>query len=262
MTALTDSVRALAAGLAFLLAASGAVAQQAEPAEPAALDSEAALAEADAAMNAGRADRAVALYSALLERPDMPVEAYPLLFVRRAAAFSTLGNAVEAMADFDTAVELSPDDPDIRFYRGMATLQAGDPDAALADLDLAVAGRPGNPAALAARGRVHYLRADLERARGDVEEALRLQPGNPLALAGRGEIALVQGRYRDALGDLNAAIESEPALLPAYRSRIAVSEALGDWDRVKSDLSRLLELGDRSPQLLAKAKSYGLTLAE
>lgn len=264
---LPDPRRGLAGGLvALLLLTAPAAGQEAAPepeaAAPSAANSETVLAEADAALNAGETDRAIALYTSLLDQAELPIAAYPLLFVRRGAAFSTKGDLVEAMADFDSAAELAPDDPDIRFYRGVAYLQSGDPDKAVAELDRAIEDGLPNAAAYAARARAHFLRLDLEQSRLDVEAALRLDPQDALALAGRGEIALSQGRYRDAVRDLSAAIESQPALAQAYRGRIAAHEALGQWDQVKPDLARLYEMGDRSPQLLAKAKSYGVAMGE
>ncbi len=68
-------------------------------------------------------------------------------------------------------------------------MQTGRPAAALAILDREIAEAPGYARAWSNRAVIHYQRGELAAARSDAENALRLDPGNPQA---RGVLQLLQ----------------------------------------------------------------------
>src|SRR5437870_5487805 len=68
-----------------------------------------------------------------------------LALALRAEAWRETGNAAKARADFDTAVALRPDDPELRLARGMLNEQENRAAEAEADFTAAIAAAASRP---------------------------------------------------------------------------------------------------------------------
>jgi tetratricopeptide (TPR) repeat protein len=80
-----------------------------------------------------------------------------------------------AIADFDKALALKPDDPDALNDRGVAHLARGDLEHAFTDFSRAILLQP-DCEAYSNRGLVRQSQGDLKHALEDYLEALRLKP--------------------------------------------------------------------------------------
>ena len=91
------------------------------------------------------------------------------------------GKPDQALVRLDRANELLPDDPEIRYRRGLTLLALKKPKPAITDLVLAAEKAPERADILL--GLAQALEADRqpERARQALERAIRLEPGSPLA---------------------------------------------------------------------------------
>jgi uncharacterized spore protein YtfJ len=90
-----------------------------------------------------------------------------------------------AMQEYETTLQLDPDNADGHFGRGMVRLMAppgfgGDLDGAVEDFEAAVAKKPFAEAYFYL-GTAHQKKGDIEKARAVYKKALELQPGHPEA---------------------------------------------------------------------------------
>ncbi|MFG0317254.1 MAG: tetratricopeptide repeat protein [Planctomycetota bacterium JB042] len=133
-----------------------------------------------------------------------------------------------ALAEFDRALELEPEDPDARSYRAATLLDLGRVDDALAEWDRVLASAPAHAHALAGLGGFHLGSADDPRR--SVDEALALAR-RAVKATGRGEarpLALL-ARALARSGDREAARR-------AIDEAIALEPEHGAWRALKADL--------------------------
>jgi len=161
-------------------------------------------------------DRAVAI---------APGRARPL--VERSTARSKAGRRAEALVDLDAALALQPASAPTYARRGTLrweiALEAEDPDArpALADYDRALALRPDDVTYRLRRARIHAAVGELAAALADLDRAIDLAPRNGRLFYDRGEVHALAGAPAKAIADWEVAARLDPRLEDEVRRRIA-----------------------------------------
>jgi tetratricopeptide (TPR) repeat protein len=92
-------------------------------------------------------------------------------FSRRGAVFASNHHFAEALADFDKAIAMAPNEGRYFYQRAMMRLDNGDRDTALADLDRTVTLSPNDADARLTRARVRLRRSDTAGASEDIKAA-------------------------------------------------------------------------------------------
>lgn len=121
-----------------------------------------------------------------------------------------------AIADFDAALKLKPDDATKLNHRGMVFAGAGNPKQALADFNRAIALDPNNAEALSLRGgllleRSNYMWGDDRRLGArDINNALKIAPTLAVALHYQGFADFYDGDYGSALEHFQEANKRDP----------------------------------------------------
>ena len=115
-----------------------------------------------------------------------PGAARAIVYDQAAQAWLMAGRAARAFAASTAAVQLAPDNPDLRIDRALAAESLGRWAAAAADLGRALDGDPRRPDALVLRGSALRQLGQVAAARADVERALTLDPEDVEALLERG----------------------------------------------------------------------------
>lgn len=123
------------------------------------------------------------------------------LLAQAGQAWQQAGEIDRAFAVQSQAIELLPDDPEIRIDRAMVLAERGHYQRAVADLDAALAADPGQVTALVLRASAHRRLDALDRARADVARALELSPHQPEALLESGIIKRLEGDSAGARRD-------------------------------------------------------------
>jgi len=104
-----------------------------------------------AALERGDDDAAIRFFTAAIDKKDKL--ANPLYdYVSRGVAYVKKGMNEQALADFDTAVKLKPDDTDARFRRGGTRIQLKQYQGAIEDLTAVIQTDPMHAAAYRLRG--------------------------------------------------------------------------------------------------------------
>lgn len=192
-----------------------------------------ALAAAATATRAlGRPEAALAFFDRLLPDADAAI------WAERGDVLAALARWSEALASYDRALALAPDQPVVLANRGNVLRQLGRADDALASYDRALAVSPDLVAALSSRGLVRQEAGRLEEALADCERALALSPDDPDVLANSAVALRRLRRYDAALARLDRALVLRPDYPEALNSRGVVldqlrrpEEALASFDR-------------------------------
>ena len=151
----------------------------------------------------------------------------------------------EALADYATAMRLSPPFPEIHYNRGDLRLTLGDTDGALADFSYVLelgsrlrrrlrepglhlpglpaistrrtttpwpglARDPDNPYLHVVMGQVHAAREEFAEAKAAFDRAVAADPAMVSALSGRASLAFEMGEIGSAIADLDQALAVSP----------------------------------------------------
>ena len=156
----------------------------------------------------------------------------------------------EAIADFDTALRLDPENAPAQLGRGAAYRMKGDLARAIGDFDDALRLKPQDPFAYRFRGDAYVAKGEYDLAIADCNRALKLNPRDPIAFFTRGNAHLFSGKLELALADFNTAVEFDPTSGRSTYGRGLVRQLLGDDHGAEKDFQRARELGydDRDPE--------------
>ncbi|MBS1873506.1 MAG: tetratricopeptide repeat protein [Acidobacteria bacterium] len=145
-----------------------------------------------------------------LQQIDVPaVEFYRV--VDAASELAKKGKTAEAVAAFERALRMDPDDARTRVQLGVELVRLGRNDEARAEFERGRTLDPRNADAYANLGSLAAGAGQMPEAIAEFERALKLAPGLTLAQSGMcGALALAGGRAREALPYCEAALEKGP----------------------------------------------------
>jgi Tfp pilus assembly protein PilF len=164
------------------------------------------------------------------------------VFVNRAEAYFALGEKERALADYNSAIELAPENAKLYYNRALFYAAQADSETALRDLNAALSINPKFVAALQRRAKLYLIQDDFSAALADYSEAVHLQPRTAALWSERGYVYLRQREYDSAVKDEAEAIRLDPKLARAYFLRGAAFGDLGNSSNAVSDLVRAVGL--------------------
>jgi lipoprotein NlpI len=141
---------------------------------------------------------------------------------RRGNGFWVKDDKTRALAEYDEALRLSPDNDQFHKMRGNLYAAMGRLDDAIADFNDAVRLNPGYSDAFFSRGYAYSEKRDDDNAIASFNEAIRINPSFSGALNNRGFAYIRQGKLDLALADFDAAIQAKPDLRVARLNRARV----------------------------------------
>lgn len=149
------------------------------------------------------------LYKVLSKLQHLPPPHTSGNFMASAIARHALGRYDEALADFNRALELEPDDPEVFNNRGVTYDHLERYEEALSDYGRALKLKPDYPATLFNRGATYSSLGRYEAALADYTRALELRPDFLEALDNRGVTYMELGCYDEAIADFNRSLQLE-----------------------------------------------------
>lgn len=190
-------------------------------------------------------------YPALARLDTAFIEKNPksfLFYQDRAYALEIMGKYREAISDFNTAIDLGLDIPDIHLERGLCYLKIGDPEKGLADFNAAQTQEPQNQTALLLSSIALGRMKEYDRALSLLVPASLLPNGRPKnqILNTMGSLYALKGDYEKAITILTDGIRQYPAYPETYRSRACVYEKMGHMNLAISDMDEFLKRQPRS----------------
>ena len=188
--------------------------------------------------NEGDYDRAIADFDQAIQLQPDDAAAYN----NRGLAYAHKGDYDRAIADYDQAIQLQPDLAEAYSNRGNAYADKGDYDRAIADYDQAIQLQPDYTTAYNNRGITYADKGDTGRAIADFDQAIQLQPDYALAYNNRGATYAHKGDHDCAIADYDQAIQLRPDYALAYNNRGLAYADKGDYDRAIADFDQTIQL--------------------
>jgi len=154
--------------------------------------------------------------------------------------FNYLGleNHQEALAAFNQALQVNPNDALAYIGRGTARYKLGDKKDAITDFNQALKINSNLVLAYARRGAVRLDLGDKQGAITDFNQAFKVV----LAYAKRGAVRLDLGGKQGAMDDFNQAFKISPNIAEVYRARGSVRYLLGDKKGSIDDMKKAVNL--------------------
>jgi tetratricopeptide (TPR) repeat protein len=152
------------------------------------------------------------------------------------------GDMQGAIADFDEAICLAPDNADVYFLRGSVKYALGDNREAIIDFDETVRRNPNESSAYFVRGIVKSELGEYEEAITDFSEALRLKPNDAEVYFKRGNVKGHLNNFKEAIKDFNEALCLKPDYADVYYVRGNAKSRLGDREGSIQDYDEAIRL--------------------
>lgn len=171
--------------------------------------------------NSTAANRAVNIPEFVNIQPDglMKIDAPALDFYRISEVALNLtesGQYEKAIAEWEKAVKLSPEDTEAHNNLGVALAGAGQFDEAIAHYQKALAARPDSADVHNNIGRALIAKGRIEEAIGHYQKALAVAPSSAEIHNNLGFALLRNGRLNDAIGHLQEALVDDPGFAEAH----------------------------------------------
>jgi tetratricopeptide (TPR) repeat protein len=204
------------------------------------------------------------------------------VLLNRGKAFANKGDLDRAIADFNDAILINPNDATFgataNYNRGSAYQAKDELDRAIADFNEAIRLDPDFADAYNNRGNAYRVKRNFDLAIADFDAAIRLsaQPspasaegkegaGNGIgangaySYANRGVAYAAQGDLDHAIADFDDAIRLDPKFAGAYFNRGSAYQVKGDLDRAIADFNEAIRL---DPKLTAACYRRGKAYAD
>ena len=168
-------------------------------------------------------------------------------YIHRAAAKIDLKDHAGAIADYDRAILLDPNNAEAYSSRARAKYTLDDYAGAIADLDQSIARDPDNAIDWRFRGSLKIKLEDYAGAIADYDKAIILEPDVKWAYIHRGEAKAELEDYAGSLADYDQAIALDPdGRRGAYTSRGIVKTKLRDYIGAIADYNLAIKNNPRN----------------
>ena len=177
----------------------------------------------------------------------------------RGDVFRHLIHYDESISDYSRAIELNPKSARFIAGRGGTYSDMGRFNDAIADYDQAIELDPKSARTIALRGYALRQINQGDRAISDYTRAIELAPESGWIIAGRGDTYHDVGQYNDAYSDFTRAIEINPEDVHAFADRGDINNHLGRYREAIIDLTRAIELDPQNDRAMSlRGESYRL----
>ncbi len=202
--------------------------------------------DAETCRTAGTVDERINACTRAIISGQLSTQNLAITFSNRGNAWRSKGENDRAMADYNEAIRLNPQNSIAYTNRGIAWRGNSASDRAIADYTEAVRLDPKNAIAYYNRGIERRGKGDNDRAIADYTEAIRLNPKNSIAYINRGIAWRGKGENGRAIADYTEAIRLDPQNSLAYNNRGTAWRGNGDNDRAIADYNEAIRLNPKN----------------
>ena len=129
------------------------------------------------------------------------------LYQKRASCYSVSGELESAIGDYDEAIELTSNYPNLYNNRGSAKSELGNYKEAITDFDKAIHLNPDLSIAYSNRGSAKSELGNYKEAITDFDKAIHLNPDDAITYINRGSAKFKMGHFKGAEQDLQMALQ-------------------------------------------------------
>ena len=205
----------------------------------------------------GQHRQAVELFTDALANQTNTVEQRANIYNDRGVAYWRLDNFNAALADFNEAVKLFPENPATYNNRGNLLMSMDELTEAVRDFDRAILLAPGYAGAFNNRANAKMKLDQHEDAIKDYTRAIKLTPTDPVAVAGRGNAQLALSRTFTALRDFSRALGLNARFGAGYGARARAYLELERYGEAIEDLTRAVAFDPKNYETyLIRGRAY------
>jgi tetratricopeptide (TPR) repeat protein len=186
-----------------------------------------------------------ALLELLVEDQSIPPTVRALAHYERAILDRAQSNFDAALAEFERAIHLAPDEVRYIGQRGETLRCMGRPTEAVADLDHLLTKKPNTGWAYGSRGAARQALGLLDASLEDLNKAIGLRCTHAQAFATRAETLRRLGRLPEALTDAERAIELSPDYLYGLKCRAATLLDMGQSTQAADAFKQVIRQSSR-----------------
>ena len=158
-----------------------------------------------------RYPESITAYDRVIVKIKNPAPSDWVLFYSRGIGYERSGQWARAEADFNKALELSPEQPSVLNYLGYAWADMGrNLEKAKAMIELALSRRPNDGAITDSLGWVLYRQGKIAEAVKQIEHAVSLEPDDPSITDHLGDVYWAAGRKIEAVYQWRRALTLDP----------------------------------------------------
>lgn len=212
------------------------------------------------AKDRGNFTLAVKLFDEALQRGIFADKQRGLLLYSRGASYEALGNRDRALSDFDAAIALLPDFPNVYLYRGIVWGDKREYQRALQDFLTAGKLNPNDPVVFNNIGNIYEKLGELDLAVENYGRAIGLRPNYAEAYYNRARTYVVWEDEARAVADYDKAISLQPAYADAYVNRAVAKLSLRDINGALSDLDTAIRLNPRDVSARSNRANVNLAI--
>jgi len=175
-------------------------------------------------------------------------------YLKRGIVRFSKGDTDGALAEFNKAIELSPQMAEAHLNRGKARRAKGDLDGAIEDYEQAIGLDPHLTSnnrditlAFANRGFIRTNQYDLDGAISDYDKAIQISPNDADSYIKRAEAYLIKSDLQIAIKDFDKGISLNPSSASAsmaYAGRGFTHLLQGDEDAARKDFDKSIKLSN------------------
>lgn len=203
---------------------------------------------------------AVRLFDEALRRGLFADKQRGLLLYSRGASYEELGIRDRALSDFDAAVVLLPDFPNVYIYRGIIWGDKHEYHRALQDFLTASKLNPDNPLVFNNLGNVYQKLGNLDLAVENYDRAIGLRADYAEAYYNRAHTFVLKQDEKRAVADYDKAITLQPTYADAYVNRAVVKSLGRDVHGALVDLDTAIKLNPRDVSALSNRANLRLAI--
>ena len=152
------------------------------------------------------------------------------------------GKYKEAEADLDQSIHLSAKNAGNYINRALARFHQNNLRGAMSDYDLALDIDPNNFLGHYNRGLLRAQVGDDNRAIEDFDFVLKMEPDNMMAIFNRGLLRAQTGDYRGAISDYSKVIAEYPNFMAGYYQRAEARKKIGDCKGAEQDEFKIMKM--------------------
>lgn len=172
----------------------------------------------------------------------------------RAALMDHLGRTDDAIASYERALALSPENPTIQGLLGRRYFSRNDFTRARPLIERSVAALPDNATNWALLARMYLAQHDLERALQGARQSIHYAPKNVLYRKDLAKIHAARGEIEPTIAAFQEAARMDPSDCTIWRDLIFVLAELGQTDRAKQFVSSVPQSCANEPQIVELRK--------
>lgn len=197
------------------------------------------------------AQTAIQVIDAVIGRASLTPDEEANLLYQKAMAYSVQDKSIEAIAELEKAVKLTPDHLAAQMMLADTYVRAGQAANAERVFSTVIERSPENPLAYNNRAMFRQSNDNLEGAIGDFDKAFELEPEFFQAITNKGFALMRAGRTAEAVSAFDQSLQVEPDQPGAISLRGTTRLNSGDLRGAAGDYRKVLEMDGRNPAAYA-----------